>query len=161
MWVRHSSKTRPCLVQSPCNTSLTTKDYRIVKPENWVRKINFCTELGLYVVSSHPKTISRLTKPLCKVGVWKKKKKRTTTKKNRGYIWGRHSSKTRPSLVKPPCNASHETKDCRFVKPENWVNKLNIHTELELCGVFRPKDNVWIDKSSLHKNNRHQNQNRN
>ena len=59
----------------------------------------------------------------------KKKKKR---KINWGYMWGGHSSKTRPSLVKPPCNASRETKDCRVVQSENWVSQLNIRTELGL-----------------------------
>ena len=42
-------------------------------------------------------------------------------------MWDRHSLKTRPSLVKPTCNASPKTKDSRVVKPENWVSKLNIH----------------------------------
>ena len=32
-------------------------------PENWVSKLNFRTELGLYVGSSHPKTMSEMTKP--------------------------------------------------------------------------------------------------
>ena len=101
-----------------------------------MRKLNFHTELELHVGLSHPKTMSRLTKPPCKVSIWKKTDKQT----NWGYMWSRHSSKTRPSLVKPPCNASPETKDWRIVKPENWVSKLNIRTELGLCvGSSHPK----------------------
>ena len=48
-------------------------------------------------------------------------------------MWGHHSSKARPSLVKPPCNAFLETKNWRVAEPENWVGKLNIHTELGSC----------------------------
>ena len=40
-----------------------TKDCSIVMPENCVSKLNFRTELGLYVGSSHPKTMSEMTKP--------------------------------------------------------------------------------------------------
>ena len=35
-------------------------------PENWVSKLNSCTGLELYVGSSHPKTMSEMTKPPCK-----------------------------------------------------------------------------------------------
>ena len=62
-------------------------------------------------------------------------------------MWGSHSLKTRPSLVKPPYNASPEDKECRFVKPDNC------RTEV-MCGVVTPKDNVRNDKPHLHKNNR-------
>ena len=65
VWVCHSSKTRPSLLKPPSNASLTTNDYRVVKPENWVSKLNIRTELGLCVGSSHPKTMSELTKPPC------------------------------------------------------------------------------------------------
>ena len=80
--------------------------------------------------------------PLAKLVFEKRKNNNNNTNKqtNWGYMWGRHSSKTRPSLVKPPCNASPETKDCRVVKLENWVSKLNIYTELRLCvGLSHPK----------------------
>ena len=65
MWGRRSSKTRPSLVNPPYNASPETKDYRVVKPENWVSKLNIHTELGLCVGSSHPKTMYELTKPPC------------------------------------------------------------------------------------------------
>ena len=64
---------------------------------------------------------------------------------------GCYSSKTRPSLVKPPCKASPEAKDYRFVKPENCVRKLNIHTEL---GYLWGRHTQRIDKAPLHKNNK-------
>ena len=38
----------------------------VVKPENRVSKLNSRTGLGLYVGSSHPKTMSEMTKPPCK-----------------------------------------------------------------------------------------------
>ena len=31
--------------EAPCNASPETKDWRVVKPENWVSKLNICTEL--------------------------------------------------------------------------------------------------------------------
>ena len=43
-----------------------TKDCKVVMPENWVSKLNSRTGLGLYVGSSHPKTLSEMTKPTCK-----------------------------------------------------------------------------------------------
>ena len=64
-------------------------------------------------------------------------------------MWDCHSSKTRTSLVKPLCNASPETRNCRVVKPENWVSKLNIRTELELCvGSSHPKTMSELTKPS-------------
>ena len=67
----------------------------------------------------------------------KKQKKR---KLNWGYIWGYHSFKRRPSLVKPPSNVSPETKDCRVVQYEYWVSQLNIRTELGLnLALSHPK----------------------
>ena len=69
---------------------------------------------------------------------------------------GCYSSKTRPSLVKPPCKASPEAKDYRFVKPENCVRKLNIHTEL---GYLWGRHTQRIDKAPLHKNNKEKKKN--
>ena len=48
-------------------------------------------------------------------------------KKAWGYKWDCHSSKTRPSLVKPHCNASPKTKDCRVdnLKIE-WANSISV-----------------------------------
>ena len=40
---------------APLQCFLATKDYKVVKPENWVSKLNSSTELGLYVGSSTPK----------------------------------------------------------------------------------------------------------
>ena len=55
-------------------------------------------------------------------------------------MWGHHSSKTRPSLTKPPSIGSPESKDCRVVKPGNRVCKLNFCLELALyMGLSRPK----------------------
>ena len=65
MWGLQSPKTRPILAKPPCNASPKTKDCRVVKLENWVTKLNICTELGLCVRLSHPKTVSELTKPPC------------------------------------------------------------------------------------------------
>ena len=51
---------------SPLPLLLRTKDSRVVKLENCVSKLNFCTGLGLCVGSSHPKTMSEVTKLPCK-----------------------------------------------------------------------------------------------
>ena len=80
--------------------------------------------------------------------VFEKKNNKQT---NWGYMWGCHSSKTRPSLVKPPCHVSPNTRDCRVVRTENWVSKLNIHTELGLCvGSSQPKTMSELAKPPLH-----------
>ena len=54
------------LGQAPLHCFSETKDCRVVMPENWKSKLNSRTGLGLYVGSSHPKTMSEMTKPPCK-----------------------------------------------------------------------------------------------
>ena len=49
--------------QAPLHCFSKTQDCRVAMPENWVSKLNSCTELGLYVGSSHPKTMSEMTNP--------------------------------------------------------------------------------------------------
>ena len=138
----------------PCRTlSLTTVDswktgviYEVVTPQRqdhvwsagllslkieWVNSIPVQNWGTCGVIT--PKDNVKIDKAYLKSCYSKKKKKKKPKKTNWGYMWGRHFSKTRPSLVKPPCNPSPETKDCRVVKPENWVSKLNIRTELGLC----------------------------
>ena len=101
--------------------------------------------------------------PLAKLVIEKKQKQQKKPKQqqqqeqqknkqtNWGYMWGCHSSKTRPSLVKPPCHVSPNTRDCRVVRTENWVSKLNIHTELGLCvGSSHPKTMSELTKPPLH-----------
>ena len=46
------------LAQAPLHCFSGTKDFRVVMPENWARKFNSHTGLGLYVGYSHPKTLS-------------------------------------------------------------------------------------------------------
>ena len=57
------------LDRAPLQCFYETKDCRVVKPENWVSRLNSRTGLGLYVWS--PKTMSEMTKLPC----GKKKKK--------------------------------------------------------------------------------------
>ena len=47
---------------APLQCLSKTKDCRVVKPENWVSELNSRTGLGLYLGSSHPKTMSEMTK---------------------------------------------------------------------------------------------------
>ena len=79
--------------QPSYNDSLETKNCRVVKPENWVSKLNFHTDLGLYVGSSHPKIMSKLTKPPFKFGIWKEKKTGVTceviTPQRPYQVWSR------------------------------------------------------------------------
>ena len=69
---------------------LRTKDWMVVKPENWLRKLNFLTELGYMWGLSHRKTISRLTKSPCKVCVWEKMNKQKKKKKEKKNKLGLH-----------------------------------------------------------------------
>ena len=70
---------------------------------------------------------------------WKRSLARLVFQKNRSYMWGHHSSKKRPSLTKPPYIGSPESKDCRVVKPGNWVCKLNFRLELGLYMGLSPQ----------------------
>ena len=55
-------------------------------------------------------------------------------------------------LDRAPLQCFSETLDCRVVKPENWVSKLNsLRMSGVICGVVTPKDNVWSDKTPLQK----------
>ena len=65
---------------------LRTKDWMVAKPENWLRKLNFLTELGYMWGLSHRKTISRLTKSPCKVCVWEKKNKQKKKKEKKNKL---------------------------------------------------------------------------
>ena len=66
-------------------------------------------------------------------------------------MWGRQSSKTRPSLFKPPYIASPEPKD--WGVGQDWVSEQTQYPNRigVICGVVTPTDSVWIDKAPLHK----------
>ena len=133
MWGRHSSNARQILVKHPCNVSPDTKDCRVVEHENWVSKHNIHIELGFFVGSPHPKTMSRLKKPGYKVCILGKKKKTTKTKTRiscERFLLLNNKTKIGQTLYNP----SPETKDCRGVKPGKW--------------------HVWIDEGPLHKKSR-------
>ena len=107
-------------------------------------RLNTGTELVLYVALSHSKTMLKLTKPLVKSVFWKIEAICDIITPHR------------PSLVKPHCNASPETKHCRIVK--NLVNKLNIHTVLGLhvesshaSTVSEVKNPLWIEATEKNK----------
>ena len=133
MWGRHSSNARQILVKHPCNVSPDTKDCRVVEHENWVSKHNIHIELGFFVGSPHPKTMTRLKKPGYKVCILGKKKKTTKTKTRiscERFLLLNNKTKIGQTLYNP----SPETKDCRGVKPG--------------------KCHVWIDEGPLYKKNR-------
>ena len=52
--------------RAPLQCFSETKDWRVAKPEHCMIKLNSHRGLGLYVGPSHPKTMSEMTKPLCK-----------------------------------------------------------------------------------------------
>ena len=105
-------------------------------PENWVSKINFCTELGLYVGSSHPKTVWRFTKPPCKVCPREKisKTKNKTKKTNKTGIPCKVVTPQRQDQVWSSSLAMllMKLRTAVVVKPEKWVSKIIIHTEMGL-----------------------------
>ena len=110
-------------------SSLATKDCWVVTPENWVSKQILFTELGLYVRLSHPKAMSRLKKVSCKVGISKKPKLHVRSS----------LLKDKTKFDQPPYIGSPESKDCRVVKPGNWVCKLNFRLELGLYMGLSPQ----------------------
>ena len=67
-------------------------------------------------------------------------------------MWDRHSLKTRPSLVKPTCNASPKTKDSRVFKPENWVSNLRWITKMGADWIIEVS---WLSLQELHDGQNH------
>ena len=114
MWGHHFLKTS---LRTPA------KDFRVVKPENWVSKPNSCPELGSYLGVLHPKTKSKLAKlEKWKVDIWRIVfAYEFVILHRKDHVWS-----------SPPCNPSPESKDCRVVKPENWVGEFDIVTKLGL-----------------------------
>ena len=125
MWGHPSSKTS---LKTP------TKDFRVVKPENWVGKLNSRSELGLYVGLLHPKTGSKLTK-LEKLIFEKLGLHMRLPFFIDKTMFGQSPPPPFPLvilLLKLKTAPSPETKNCRVVKLENWVSEFNILTELGL-----------------------------
>ena len=126
------------LDRAPLQCFSKTKDCRFVKPENWVSKLNSRTGLGLYVGSSHPKTLSEMTKSACK-------KEKSNCRIFFLVDSGQHSNFSVKKYVwcsiaeKPFFNITNQFVIERV--PRRWVQVL------EKSPIMTPIQSAWINKS--------------